>query len=137
MAEKNKEGSGRVTTKTSYSSVPEVVERLTALLHAKGVKVFDVIDQAVEARNVGLDLRPTVLVIFGNPLSGTPVMNSVPLSALDLPLKVVVWDDGGQTKVSYFSPEVIGERYELPQTQIENLRAIDVLTDAATVEPTP
>ena len=63
------------------------------------MKLFAVIDQRDEAHRAGLDLRDTTLVVFGNP-AGTAVMAAAPLSALDLPLKVLVWDDAGQTKVS-------------------------------------
>jgi uncharacterized protein (DUF302 family) len=80
-----------VVTKVSPRSVSETVARFTDLLSAKGVRLFAVIDQADEARQVGLELRETVLVLFGNPKAGTPVMVASPLAALDLPLKVVVW----------------------------------------------
>ena len=85
-----------VLTKTTPRSVSETVARLTSLLHSKGMKVFVVIDQSAEARQVGLNLRDTVMVVFGNPTAGTPVMDAVPLAALDLPLKVLLWDDAGQ-----------------------------------------
>ncbi|MGH3280149.1 MAG: DUF302 domain-containing protein [Trebonia sp.] len=77
------------------------------LLTAKGMKLFAVIDQAAEARQVGLTLRETMLVIFGNPKAGTPVMAAAPLSALDLPLKVLIWADGEQAKVSYYAPAAL------------------------------
>ena len=91
----------QITTKVSPRSVTQTVSRLTDILSAKGLKVFAVIDQAAEASTVGLQLRETTLVLFGNPAAGTPVMVAVPLSALDLPLKVLIWDDAGQTKVTY------------------------------------
>ncbi|MGH3205012.1 MAG: DUF302 domain-containing protein [Streptosporangiaceae bacterium] len=89
-----------VVTKLSPLTVADSTAKLTGILAAKGVKLFTVIDQAAEARQVGLTLRETVLVIFGNPAAGTPVMAASPLSALDLPLKVLIWSDNGQTKVS-------------------------------------
>src|SRR6202021_4296129 len=101
------------TTKVSPRSVTETVSRLTGILSAKGLKVFAVIDQAAEARQAGLELRETVLVVFGNPAAGTPVMDAAPLAALDLPLKVLVWADGGQTKVTYTAPEALAARYGL------------------------
>ena len=70
---------------------------------------------AAEARQVGLTLRETVLVIFGSPAAGTPVMAASPLSALDLPLKVLIWSDGGQTKVSSDSPAALAARHRLAQ----------------------
>jgi uncharacterized protein (DUF302 family) len=118
-------------TKPSAWPVADTVRRLEEVLRAKGVTVFATIDQRAAALGVGLDLRDTVLVLFGNPAAGTPVMDAVPLSALDLPLKVVVWDDGGQTKVSYLGPEALRVRYGLTPELARPLAAIDVLTDAA------
>ena len=88
------------------------------------------IDQRGEARLVGLELRDTVLVIFGNPAAGTPVMEASPLAALDLPLKVLIWSDEGQTKVSYVSPDALAARHGLSPELAANLRGIDQLTDA-------
>ena len=118
------------TTKVSPRPVTETVSRLTAILSAKGLKVFAVIDQAAEARQAGLELRETVLIVFGNPAAGTPVMAAAPLSALDLPLKVLIWADGGQTKVSYFGPAALAARYDLSPELAAHLAAIDPLTDA-------
>jgi uncharacterized protein (DUF302 family) len=120
----------QITTKVSPRSVSETVSRLTGILTAKGLKVFGVIDQAAEARQVGLDLRETTLVLFGNPAAGTPVMVAAPLSALDLPLKVLIWDDGGQTTVTYYGPAALAARYGLDPELTAKLAAIDPLTDA-------
>jgi uncharacterized protein (DUF302 family) len=119
-----------VITKASPRTVAETVARFSGIAKAKGLRVFTVIDQAAEARQVELALRDTVLVVFGNPAAGTPVMAAAPLSALDLPLKFVVWDDGGVTKVSYVSPETIAARYGLDAAMAANLAAIGPLTDA-------
>ena len=119
-----------VITKASPRTVAETVARFSGIAKAKGLRVFTVIDQAAEARQVGLTLRDTVLVVFGNPAAGTPVMAAAPLSALDLPLKFVVWDDGGVAKVSYVSPETIAARYGLDAAMAANLAAIGPLTDA-------
>ena len=121
---------GGVVTKVSPRTVAETVARFTEIAQAKGVRVFAVIDQADAARQAGLALRDTVLVVFGNPAAGTPVMAAAPLSALDLPLKFAVWDDGGQTKVSYVTPEAIAARYGLDAALAANLAAIGPLTDA-------
>jgi uncharacterized protein (DUF302 family) len=118
-----------VLTKVSPRTVSETVARFIGLAKAKGLRVFTVIDQAAEARQVGLELRDTVLVVFGNPAAGTPVMAAAPLSALDLPLRFVVWDDGGQTMVSYVPPETIAARYGLDTALAANLAAIGPLTD--------
>jgi uncharacterized protein (DUF302 family) len=120
----------QITTKTSPRSVSETVSRLTGILGAKGLKVFAVIDQSAEARQVGLPLRETTLVLFGNPAAGTPVMVAAPLSALDLPLKVLIWDDAGQTKVTYYGPAALAARYDLNADLTAKLAAIDPLTDA-------
>jgi len=120
----------QVTTKISPRSVTETVSRLTGILGAKGLKVFAAIDQSAEASRVGLTLRETVLVLFGNPAAGTPVMVAAPLSALDLPLKVLIWDDAGQTKVTYYGPAALAARYELNADLTAKLAAIDPLTDA-------
>jgi uncharacterized protein (DUF302 family) len=119
-----------VISKASPRTVAETVARFSGIAKAKGLRVFAVIDQAAEARQAGLALRDTVLVVFGNPAAGTPVMAAAPLSALDLPLKFVVWDDGGQTRVSYVSPDTIAARYSLDDALAANLAAIGPLTDA-------
>ncbi|MGH3152529.1 MAG: DUF302 domain-containing protein [Streptosporangiaceae bacterium] len=119
-----------VTTKLSRRSVADTVSAFTSILAAKGVKLFAVIDQSAEASQAGLSLRETTLVIFGSPKAGTPVMAAAPLAALDLPLKILVWSDEGQTKVSYTSPAALAARYQLPPELAGNLAAVNALTDA-------
>ena len=119
-----------VVTKLSPRPVGDTVARLTDMLAAKGVKLFDTIDQRAAAREVGLDLRETVLMIFGNPVAGTPVMMAVPLSALDLPLKVLIWDDEGHTKVTYYAPAALAARHHLNADLAAKLSVVDPLTDA-------
>jgi uncharacterized protein (DUF302 family) len=92
--------------------------------------VFAVIDHSGEAARAGLDLRDTKLVIFGSPTAGTPVMQASPLTALDLPLKVLIWDDDGQTQVSFTSPDVLATRHHLPEELASRLAGIGPLTDA-------
>jgi uncharacterized protein (DUF302 family) len=123
-----------VITKPSPRSVSDTVSRLVEMIDANAIKLFVVIDQRAEARQVGLDLRETTLVIFGSPVQGTPVMDAEPLSALDLPLKVLVWDDDGQTKVTYSSPETLGVRYNLDPAMVGRLAGIHPLTDALVQE---
>src|SRR5579859_1316921 len=120
----------QVTTKVSPRPVPATVSRLTGILSAKGLRVFAVIDQAAEAGQAGLELRETVLVLFGSPAAGTPVMDAAPLAALDLPLKVLIWDDGGQPKVTYTAPETLAARYGLTPQLTARLAGIGPLTDA-------
>src|SRR5215472_16237650 len=113
MTDETRQDEPGVVTKLSPRSVGDTVARLTGLLAAKGVHVFATIDQRAAARTAGLDLRETVLVIFGNPAAGTPVMAAVPLAALDLPLKVLIWDDAGQTNVSYYPAATLAVRHGL------------------------
>jgi len=119
-----------VVTKRSPRSVPDTVARLRELIGARGMKLFAEIDQSAEAHQVGLQLRETVLVIFGSPVGGTPVMVASPLAALDLPLKVVVWADGGQTSASYYAPAALAARHHLNADLAGNLAGIDAITDA-------
>ncbi len=119
-----------ITTKDSPGPFADTVTRLVDLITARGMKVFMVIDQTAEARAVGLLLRPTTLVVFGNPVAGTAVMAAAPLAALDLPMKILVWADGDATKVSYLSPAALAARYQLDPDIAQNLAGVDPLTDA-------
>jgi ribose 5-phosphate isomerase A len=119
-----------LTTKLTSLSVPEAVARLRELLNAKGVKLFDVIDHSGEAEAAGLTLRDTKVAIFGAPKAGTPVMEASPEAALDLPLKVLIWRDGDQTKLTYAPPAELAARHGLGDELAARLAAIDALTDA-------
>ena len=123
-----------VVTKKAAGSVAAVVKRLTDLLDERKIMVFAVIDQAAAALSVGLELRDTVLVVFGNPAAGTPVMAAAPLTALDLPLKVLIWDDGGQTTVTYRDPVTAAVELGAPPAAAERLGVIHALTDAVTAD---
>jgi ribose 5-phosphate isomerase A len=123
-------GGVRLTTKLTALSVPEAITRLTELLTAKGVTLFDVVDHSGAAAAVGLELRETRVAIFGSPQAGTPVMQAVPEAALDLPLKVLIWSDGGQTKLTYAAPAELAARYGLTDELAGRLAAIDAFTDA-------
>jgi uncharacterized protein (DUF302 family) len=118
-----------LTTKTSPRSVADTVARLQSLAEGKGMKVFAVIDHSGEAKQAGLQLRETKVVIFGSPQAGTPVMDAVPLAALDLPLKVLVWSEDGQTKLAYTAPSTLAARYGLDAELAARLAGIDGLTD--------
>ncbi|HEX3979560.1 MAG TPA: ribose 5-phosphate isomerase A [Solirubrobacteraceae bacterium] len=123
-------GTARLTTKLTSLSVPDAVARLRELLGAKGVKLFDVIDHSGEAEAAGLTLRDTKVAIFGAPKAGTPVMEAVPQAALDLPLKVLIWRDGDQTRLTYAPPSELAARYGLSDELAARLAAIDAITDA-------
>jgi uncharacterized protein (DUF302 family) len=98
----------RVTTKLSPRSVPDTVARLSEIVEVRGLKLFAVIDHSGEAAASGMELRDAKVVIFGSPQAGTPVMQAAPLAALDLPLKVLIWDDAGQTTLAYTAPAAGG-----------------------------
>jgi uncharacterized protein (DUF302 family) len=118
-----------IVTKLSPWSVADTVARLSAIVAAKGLKLFAVIDHSGEAEAVGLELRDTKVVIFGSPKAGTPVMQAAPLAALDLPLKVLVWLDEHQTKLSYTAPRALAARYGLSEELGNRLAGIDAITD--------
>jgi uncharacterized protein (DUF302 family) len=120
-----------IVTKLSPRSVTDTVERLRALIAQRGMKLFALVDHSGEAQAVGLRLRDTKVVIFGSPQAGTPVMDAAPLAALDLPLKVLVWADAGQTKVCYTAPAELAARYGLSEELAGRLAGIDAITDAA------
>ncbi|HEX4283310.1 MAG TPA: DUF302 domain-containing protein [Solirubrobacteraceae bacterium] len=119
-----------LVTKVSPRSVEDTVARFAEVLAGKGVTLFAVIDHSGEAAKVGLELRDTKVVIFGAPKAGTPVMQAVPVAALDLPLKVAVWDDDGRTTLTYTAPAALAARYGLSDDLAAGLAAIDPLTDA-------
>jgi uncharacterized protein (DUF302 family) len=108
----------------------DTVARLSAIVAARGLKVFAVIDHSDEARRVGLALRDTKLFIVGSPSMSTPVIAAVPLAALDLPLRVIVWEDGYETKVSYPSPAEVARRYGLEGDLAAALDSIDAVISA-------
>jgi uncharacterized protein (DUF302 family) len=116
----------------SNHSVDETVTRLKDILQAKGVTLFAVIDHSGEAEKVGMKMPPTKLLIFGNPKAGTPLMLAAPSIAIDLPLKILVWQDG-QAKVwlSYNSPEFLADRHDLPKSLLPNIEVVAALAEKA------
>ena len=120
-------GSG-IINKPSNHSVDETVEKLKGILQAKGVSLFALIDHSGEAQKVGIKMRPTKLLIFGSPKAGTPMMLAAPSSALDLPLKILIWEDiQGKVWVSYNSPEYLRERHGIPQELLQNIAVVETL----------
>src|SRR3981189_15906 len=104
-----------IVNKPSKHSVERTVEALTNILKSKGVAVFALIDHSGEAEKVGLKMRPTKLLIFGNPKAGTPLMLASPSSAIDLPLKILVWEDAeSKAWISYNSPAYLQKRHGFP-----------------------
>lgn len=118
-----------IITKLSPRSMTQTASRHTDLLSARGITLFAAIPQRAEAQKVGLELRETRPVIFGNPIQRTPVMVAAPLAALDLPLKVLVWKGGDQTQVSYRAPSALAVRYDLSPDLADRLAGINAVTD--------
>jgi uncharacterized protein (DUF302 family) len=115
-------------SKPSPHSVAETIQRLSALLKSKSVAIFALIDHRGEAEKVGLKMRPTQLLIFGNPKGGTPLMLAAPSTAIDLPLKALVWEDpDGKVWLSYNSPDYLQQRHGFPADLEKNIAAIEPL----------
>ena len=122
---------GIVDLRTDHS-VDETVDRLQEILRSRAIELFALVDHSGEAAKAGLHMPPTKLLIFGNPKAGTPVMLAKPSAAIDLPLKILVWQDPeGQTWVSYNSPEYLQRRHGFPQELVQNLSAVEALAKAA------
>jgi uncharacterized protein (DUF302 family) len=116
----------------SRYTVDDTVKRLESVLAERGVRVFARIDHSGEAEKIGMKMRPTQLVIFGNPKGGTPVMVAAPTLAIDLPLKALVWEDeSGQVWVSYNSPEYLQQRHGVPEDLIKNIAVAGALVAKA------
>jgi uncharacterized protein (DUF302 family) len=115
-------------SKLSPHSVPETIQRLSTLLKSKGVAIFALIDHSGEAEKAGLKMRPTQLLIFGNPKGGTPLMLAAPSTAIDLPLKALVWEDAdGKVWLSYNFPEYLRQRHGFPADLEKNIAAVEPL----------
>jgi|SRR5579862_4137478 len=113
-----------IVTESSSHSVDQTVERFRTVLQARGVALFALIDHSGEAEKVGMKMRPTKLLVFGSPKAGTPLMLAAPSSALDLPLKILVWEDGqGKVWISYNSPEYLQKRHGFPKDLLQNIAA--------------
>lgn len=116
----------------SNHSVDETVTKLEGILQAKGITLFALVDHSGEAAKAGMKMRPTKLLIFGNPRAGTPVMLAAPSSAIDLPLKILVWeDDQGKVWVTYNSPTYFQTRHNLPADLLQNIAVIEPLAKTA------
>jgi len=115
-------------SKPSQHSVPETIQRLSAALKSKGIAIFALVDHSGEAEKAGLKMRPTQLLIFGNPKAGTPLMVAAPSTAIDLPLKALAWEDAdGKVWLSYNSPDYLKQRHGFPAELEKNLAAVEPL----------
>jgi len=122
-----------IIDRASNHSVDETVDRVKNILQSKGITLFALIDHSGEAKQVGMNMPPTKLLIFGNPKAGTPLMLAAPGSAIDLPLKILVWEDAeGKVWVSYNSPAYLQERHNLPQALLPNIAVVEPLVMEAT-----
>jgi uncharacterized protein (DUF302 family) len=129
MAPTNDNG---IITIPSNHSVDETVEKLKSILVAKGVALFALVDHSGEAEKAGFHMPPTKLLIFGSPKAGTPVMLAAPSIAIDLPLKILVWEGtNGKVWVSYNSPQYLKERHNLPDDLLKNIAVIETLASNA------
>lgn len=121
-----------LVTKPSKYAVAETVSRLEDVLKSKGVTVFARVDHSGDAQKAGLSMRPTQLLIFGNPKAGTPVMNAAPTAAIDLPLKALVWEDAeGKVWVAHNSADYVAQRHGIPADAAKPLGAAGMLIDLA------
>jgi uncharacterized protein (DUF302 family) len=124
-------GNGIIDTPSNHS-VDQTVEKLKGILAAKGVTLFALVDHSGEAERLGLKMPPTKLLIFGSPKAGTPLMLAAPSIAIDLPLKILVWEDGkGKVWVSYNSAAYLRERHGLPQELLQNIAVAETLVAKA------
>jgi uncharacterized protein (DUF302 family) len=122
---------GIVNIPTAHS-VDQAVERIESLLKGKGITLFAVIDHSGEAEKAGMQMPSTKLLIFGSPRAGTPVMLAAPSIAIDLPLKILVWEDAqGKVWLSYNSPEYLQQRHAVPQELLQNIAAVEALAAKA------
>ena len=116
----------------SNHSVDQTVEQLKGILAAKGVTLFALIDHSGEAQKVGMKMPPTKLLIFGSPKAGTPLMLAAPSIAIDLPLKILVWQDAqARVWVSYNDPGYLQERHNLPPDLLQNIAVVETLAAKA------
>ncbi|HET8887976.1 MAG TPA: DUF302 domain-containing protein [Candidatus Angelobacter sp.] len=121
-----------IITKTTIHTVEQTVEKIESLLQARGIKLFAIIDHSGEAAAIGMKMPPTKLLIFGNPRGGTPLMLASPSAAIDLPLKLLVWEDAqGNRWISYNSPQYLKERHGLPDELLKNIAVIEALAAEA------
>ncbi len=126
-----------ITETPSNHSVDQTVEKLKGILAAKGVTLFALVDHSGEAEKAGMKMRPTKLLIFGSPKAGTPVMLAAPSIAIDLPLKILVWEDAqAKVWVSYNSPAYLQERHRVPQELMQSIAVVETLA-AKAVEQLP
>ncbi|MGA2233227.1 MAG: DUF302 domain-containing protein [Tepidisphaeraceae bacterium] len=113
-------------------TVEATIAKLQALLREKGVAIFALVDHSGEAKKIGMHMPPTQLLIFGNPKAGTPLMLAAPSAAIDLPLKLLVWEDTtGKVWISYNSPDYLRNRHNIPAELMQNIAVVAALAEKA------
>ncbi len=121
-----------VVSQLSQFSVDDTRQRLEQVIRDRGLTLFAHFDHSGEAAKAGLTMPPAHVLVFGNPRAGTPLMIASPLVALDLPLRVLVWQDvGGQVWVSYNEPTFLAQRYQIPPDLVGVIAAVQRIVDAA------
>lgn len=121
-----------IMSRPSTHSVDETLGRIKAILHAKGITLFAVIDHSGEAEKAGLQMRPTKLAIFGNPQAGTPLMLAAPTAAIDLPLKILIAEDeAGKVWISWNDPAWLQQRHGFAPELTQNIAAVSALAEKA------
>jgi uncharacterized protein (DUF302 family) len=125
------ENNGIVDVLSNYP-VDRTVENLQRILTSKGIPVFALIDHSGEAAKIGVKMLPTKLLIFGSPKAGTPIMLVAPTAALDLPLKVLVWQDRSERVwMSYNSVDFLRSRHEIPAELLQKISVVESIVDEA------
>ena len=121
-----------IVTRPSQFSVEETLARLQQIIASRNLTLFAHIDHSGEARQVGLTMQEAHVLIFGNPKGGTPLMIASPLLALDLPLKVLIWQSAGkQVWVSTTGVAYLRDRYNIPQELAGNISVVDAIIQQA------
>jgi uncharacterized protein (DUF302 family) len=121
-----------IVTISSHQSVDQTVQKIEEILRAKGITLFALIDHSGEAEKAGMQMRPTKLLIFGNPKAGTPLMIATPTIAIDLPLKILVWEDAdGKTRISFNAPAYLQARHGFPPELLQKIAVVEALATKA------
>jgi len=122
---------GLITIPSNHS-VDQTVDRVKGILESKGILLFALVDHSGEAAKIGMNMPPTKLIIFGSPAAGTPLMLAAAGIAIDLPLKILVWEDGrGKVWISYNDPEYLKDRHGVPQSLVANIEVVGALAAKA------
>jgi uncharacterized protein (DUF302 family) len=124
-----------IVTIPTHHTVEQAADKLATLIEAKQIVLFARIDFAADAQRAGLEMQPAQLLVFGNPRAGTPLMQAAPTVALDLPLKVLVWQDNdGRVWLSYNATSYLQTRHGAPESLMKAIDGVGALVQAAAVD---